>query len=121
MCQGSVADEIKSRMIALDDYYTSEGIEATVIQQIHDDIGSEVPVDQVREAVPNISRIMHETSLPYKLPLPSSLDITYTRWADLKEIEDVYNVPGPPDARDWNRSLSREAGDEPLLVVPEED
>lgn len=100
MCQGTVGDEIKSRMIAIDDYGQSECPGVQILLNVHDDLGSEVPIEHVPKAVPDIKRIMEETSLPYKLALPSSIDITYTRWADLKEIEDVNNVPGPPDR--WN-------------------
>lgn len=118
LCQGTVADEIKSRMIALDDYIQSEGIDATVVMQIHDDIATEISIEDREKAVPNIHRIMHEASVPYNLTLPSSLDITYTRWADLVEIKDVNDIPDSPDARDRNRSITREIRDEHLLIEP---
>lgn len=116
MCQGTVADEIKSRMVAIDDYLVTEKLDATVIMQIHDDIATEINKEDRHKTVPEIHRIMHEASMPFNLTLPASLDITYTRWSDLKEIDNVREIPGPPDPRDWNRSLAREAGDQPLLL-----
>lgn len=97
MCQGTVGDEIKSRMIAIDDWAQKELPEATVLLNIHDDIATECPVEARQFAAHNIHRIMHETSMEYLLPLPSSMDITYTSYGDLKEIDDVNNIPPPPD------------------------
>lgn len=95
MCQGSVADEIKSRMVALNDYFESEIPEATVLLNIHDDLANEVPQEYRHKAAKDIKEIMEETGVPFRLPLPSSLDITYSRWSDLKEIEDGKPFPEP--------------------------
>ena len=91
MCQGTVGDEIKSRMVAIGEWLEDEGIDGRVLLNIHDDICTELPDDPdvLRYAVPKIYEIMHETSIPYLLPLPSSMDISYTRWSDLAEIKDI--------------------------------
>jgi DNA polymerase I-like protein with 3'-5' exonuclease and polymerase domains len=121
VCQGSVADEIKSRMVALHKAFKAEGIDAKVTLQIHDDIRSEVPLEQRYKAAPLIHRVMHESSMPYKLTLPSSLDITYTTWSDLKEIKDVHKLPEPPPpSHSGYRSERWKFRDEPLLINPQE-
>lgn len=90
MCQGSVGDEIKSRMVALDDYFTSNNLDARVLLNIHDDVATEFEESLYDKIIPDVHRIMEETppQLQYNLPLPSSCDVTYTRWADLVEIAD---------------------------------
>jgi DNA polymerase-1 len=90
MCQGSVGDEIKGRMVALDDYFTSEGLDARVLLNIHDDVCTEFVEGDYEKMIPNVHRIMEESApgITYNLPLPSSCDISYTRWADLLEIVD---------------------------------
>jgi DNA polymerase-1 len=89
MCQGSVGDEIKNRMIAIDDYMTSGGHDGRVVMNIHDDIVTEFPKHEAQKHSIEIARIMNEAGADYRLPLPSSADITYTRWADLHEIKDM--------------------------------
>lgn len=89
LCQGQVADEIKSRMVAIDAELTATYPDVRQLLCIHDDIATEVPIDLLPRIVPEIHQIMHETSVPYRLPLYSSMDITYDRWANLKEIKDI--------------------------------
>lgn len=96
MCQGTVGDEVKASMIALDNMFESEGVGSlggcTVLLNIHDDIASEVPKDMVPIMGPKIHEVMENTSIAYRAPMRSSLDVTYTRWSDLKEIEDPRNA-----------------------------
>ncbi len=92
MCQGSVGDEIKNRMVAIDDYLVSNNIDGRVLLNIHDDVATEFPAAEYAAHIPNIYRIMNEASMKYNLPLPSSCDVTYTRWSDLKPIEDFTNL-----------------------------
>lgn len=89
MCQGSVGDEIKNRMVAIDEWMTSNGIGGQVLGNIHDDIVTEFPSPEYQRVIAGVNEIMqsNDSRLPYKLPLPSSCDVTYTRWADLLEID----------------------------------
>lgn len=96
LCQGSVGDEIKSRMIAIDEWAESEKNGCQLLLNIHDDLCTESPIENRYESVKQIHRLMHETGIHYKLALPSSLDITYTRWADLVELNDINILPEPP-------------------------
>lgn len=89
VCQGSVGDEIKSRMVAIDAWAQAESPQTQILLNIHDDIGTETPIEDLPKSLPNVARIMGETSKEYRLPLPSSLDVTTTRWSDLKEVDDV--------------------------------
>lgn len=100
MCQGTVGDEIKGRMIALDDYFQSEHPDCQMLLNIHDDLGSEVPIHLLPEVVPNIHRIMQETDVDLSVPMPASCELSYTNWADLKTVKIVNNqyiLPPPPE------------------------
>ncbi len=89
ICQGSVGDEIKHRMVALDDYMVSNGIDGRVVMNIHDDIATEFPADMSLKIVPDLNQIMqeHDPALKFNLALPSTCDVTYTRWSDLVEVD----------------------------------
>ncbi len=100
VCQGFIADEVKSRMVAVNDYLVNERIDGTILLNIHDDLCIEIPIEDRDKHVPHIHRIMEETAVPMFVPLPSSCDITYTRWSDLKEIpnpQDPSTYPQPPE------------------------
>jgi DNA polymerase-1 len=115
MCQGSVGDEIKSRMIALHKMFKAESIDAQILLNIHDDIASQSAIGDLHRAVPRIYEVMHETSKPYRLPLASSLDITYTRWSDLKEVEKPYE---PDTYLPKTHSAKSRTGSRPTRKVP---
>ncbi len=89
VCQSSVGDEIKNRMVAIDDYCTAEGLDARVVMNIHDDIATEFPEHLHAKVIPDIDNIMqnHDPDMKFNLPLPSSCDVTFTRWADLLEVD----------------------------------
>lgn len=86
MCQATIGDEVKGRMVALDDYYRSEGIDATIVLNIYDDIATDIRTEDVAKHLPEIFRIMQETPHPYRLAVPSDCSITYTRWSDLMPV-----------------------------------
>lgn len=97
MCQGTAADEVKSRMIALDDYFRAEAPECSLLLNIHDDLGIEAPNHLLPKVVGPINHIMNQSSIPFKLSVPATTEITHTRWCDLKEIQ--FNANGTPKAR----------------------
>ncbi|MCP4549252.1 MAG: hypothetical protein GY835_22595 [bacterium] len=99
MCQGTVADEVKSCMVRLDDFYQRECPEAQILLQIHDDIVSEIPIDRAAEIIPQAHRIMSETVYPYDLPLPTDAKATTTCWAETKNIDpnDPSTYPKAPE------------------------
>ncbi len=88
ICQTTVGDEVKNRMVALYDLVQSEGWDGDVciLLNIHDDIASEVREELIPEAVPKIIQCMNETDMPYNLPQRADLSITYKRWSDLKAV-----------------------------------
>ncbi len=106
MCQGTVGDEIKSRMIALDNMYRSECPDCCMILNIHDDLGTEVPLDEVHRMAPRIYNVMCQTGIKFNVPMPSSCDITFDRWANLKEIK-------------WSDNGEYESPDVPSVHRPE--
>ena len=97
MCQGTIGDEIKSRMIALYEWIMSEGLDAFLVLNIHDDLAVDMALEE-RHRIPELHEIMEETAMPWYVPLPSSVDITYTRWSDLKTLktpQDTRSYPSP--------------------------
>jgi DNA polymerase-1 len=99
ICQGTIGDEVKSRMVVIGEELLSEGVDGQILLNIHDDINTELALYERDKWVPRIYEMMRETSIPYNLPLPSSLDITYTRWADLEPIEYPYDPSTYPKPR----------------------
>ena len=95
MCQGTIGDEIKSRMVALGEWLESEKVDGRIVLNIHDDLATELALHE-RHRIPQIHEIMEGTAVPWFAPLPSSLDITYSRWADLKEIKNPKDTSSYP-------------------------
>ncbi|MCK9521021.1 MAG: DNA polymerase [Dehalococcoidia bacterium] len=87
MCQGTAADEVKSRMVALYNEFIPEFPGSTILLNYHDDVCTEVPLDYDEEKACKVYKeIMEETSLEYRVPLPVKVSTTETTWADLKEV-----------------------------------
>lgn len=89
LVQGTSADIVKNRMLALDDWFTAEGLRSRIIIQVHDEVIFEVPEDEL-EIVPfNVKRIMEERLIDTFLPA----EVSYSdrSWA---EKEDMIVVPG---------------------------
>lgn len=106
MCQGTIADEVKSRMVALGEWIDSEKIDATIILNIHDDLATELPLHEREKRIPQIHEIMEQTLIPFYVPLPSSLDITYNRWADLKEIKNPKDYSTYPQPKEGDYAIA---------------
>ena len=85
MCQGTAADEVKSRMLALNRWFQQKYADCSILLNIHDDIGSEIPTELVPEIAETYHNIVEEVSIPFALPLPASLESTTTTWAELKD------------------------------------
>lgn len=87
MCQSTAGDEVKSRMVALWEEFRKRRWPCKILLNIHDDIGIQCPRDLVVEAAPVIHKIMEETAIPYRIPLPSSLEVCLTSWADSHAVD----------------------------------
>ena len=87
MCQGTGADEVKSRMIAVDDWLNSNYPDGTIILNYHDALTIETPTELIPEMAPKFHELMEETSISFRAALPSSLEVTHTRWSDLQEYK----------------------------------
>lgn len=90
VCQGTVGDEIKGCMVRLNRRLKSEGWDARILLNIHDDVVTECAIDQVPYVVPLIYEEMNSSPLPYRAKPRADMNITYTRWSDLMEIEAPY-------------------------------
>jgi len=87
MCQGTAADEVKSRMVALDDFIERDFPDCRILLNVHDALGIEIPLELAHKVIPTAHNILEETSIPFKLPLRASSELTKTRWANLKKIK----------------------------------
>ncbi len=90
LCQSTVADEIKSRMVDLGECIEANGLSdvATVLMNIHDEVVIEVAEKAVPDLVPEFYRIMNETEQDYLVPLKANCCISYTNWADKVDIDE---------------------------------
>jgi DNA polymerase-1 len=87
MCQGTAADEVKSRMVAIGEWFASEYPDATILLNLHDDIPSEIPIEDAPHIIPIYKALMEKVSMDFQVPLPVSISLAYGRWSDLKEYE----------------------------------
>lgn len=87
MCQGTVGDEIKTCMVRIDDMLRAEGVDGTILLNIHDDIATEIPIPDLPRIAPMIFDIMNTSPMPFRLPVPSDMSMTVTRWSDKKEVD----------------------------------
>lgn len=92
MVQGSAADLLKDRMLAVSDYLEkmrARGVEAYLVLTIHDEIVIEVRLGQgFPWFLRRIRRIMEDHGGRFGLPLPVDLAKTVTRWNEKKELKD---------------------------------
>lgn len=89
MCQGTIGDEVKSRMVAIDQYLDSVNRPGNVLMNIHDDVCTEIEEGQVERHLPEVYRIMQETSHEFNVPLASDCSITYGSWAHKIKVKNV--------------------------------
>lgn len=87
LCQGTAADEVKSRMIEIHRKVLTKYPDCHMLLNIHDDICTEVPLEQVNEVVPIIHNIMQESCVEYKIPMPSETSVTWTNWTEAEVVD----------------------------------
>lgn len=87
MCQSTAGDEVKSRMVALHVEFKKRNWPCKILLNVHDDIGIQCPKELAVEAAVVMHKIMEETSIPYRVPLPSSLEVCLTSWADAHSVD----------------------------------
>lgn len=86
MCQGTAADEVKSRMVDIGEWFAKDFPDASIVINVSDAVGAIVPTELLPKVVPTFHQLMAETSIPYQLPLPASCEISSHRLSDLKVI-----------------------------------
>ena len=80
--QGSSADILKKAMIEIDEAFTKEKLESTMLLQVHDELIFNVKNDEVDKVKKIVKDIMENT---IKLSVPLEVDIeTGTNWYDAK-------------------------------------
>ncbi len=109
VCQGHIGDEVKGRMVAIYEAAQTgplKGAGVTTVLNIHDDLANEVPIENAPEVGPILYKIMQETLIEHRCPMPSSMDITFKRWSDLKEIDDPLNPDSYRPPKDFKQEAS---------------
>ena len=87
--QGSAADLMKLAMVRLDRALEREGIDATMLLQIHDELIFEVPVERLQAAA-RLVRAEMESAAQLSVPLEVTLK-SGVNWYEVQELE-VENV-----------------------------
>lgn len=76
LIQGTAADAFKQSLIDLDD----AGFGEYLLLPVHDEIDLEVPMEQAKDMVPEIERIMTQSG--WSVPLTVSAEGPFSRWGD---------------------------------------
>jgi len=56
---------------------------------ISDALVAEVPIELVPKVAPIFHKLMEQTSVPYRVPLPSSLEVSKTNLGALKKYKTI--------------------------------
>lgn len=110
ICQGTVGDEVKSRMVAVDEYFQANPLNISapmmLLLMVHDDLGMDLPEERIGETLRDVHHIIEETSHEYLVPMPASVEATNTNWGFLRDvhIDDDGNYT-PESTRDVVREL----------------
>jgi DNA polymerase-1 len=79
--QGSAADLIKDRMVAVNEYLKDTGLDARIVLTIHDEIVLEVRKEHAyRWLLRKVKRIMEDHGGRFSIPLPVEIEKTTTTW-----------------------------------------
>jgi DNA polymerase-1 len=89
MCQGTVGDEIKSCMVRINEMLESDGHDARILLNVHDDVITEVAKDEVPVVAPKILEIMNTSDLEWAAKPRADANITYSSWSELMEIKNI--------------------------------
>lgn len=86
--QGSAADLIKRRMLAIDEFFRNEGLDAHIALTIHDELIFEIRQDLVTDTLlRSIRRIMEDHEGRVEIDLPVELHLIGKSWAEKEKIE----------------------------------
>ena len=83
--QGSAADIIKMAMLAVDEKLDSQGLEARLLLQVHDELVLEVPCQQV-EATASLIKETMESVVQLSVPLQVDVKVG-ANWRDTKPLK----------------------------------
>jgi DNA polymerase-1 len=79
LIQGTSADIVKNRMIALRNFFKQEQLKTRIVVQVHDEVIFEVAEDEERQVVPRIKQIMEEREI--QTLLPTDMGVGEPSWA----------------------------------------
>ncbi|MCL5967411.1 MAG: DNA polymerase [Firmicutes bacterium] len=89
--QGTAADLIKVAMVRLDEAFSEQGLQSSLVLQVHDElIWDMVPTEE--EVVMELARKLMTTAIPLSVPLV----IDFKRGANWESMEPVTDMGGGP-------------------------
>lgn len=84
LVQGTSADIVKNRMIAVDDFLKKEKTKSRMVLQVHDEVDFYLHKSEHRELVPKIKEILEERQI--KIYLPVDVGRSDRSWAEKRDI-----------------------------------
>lgn len=86
--QGTAADFIKRRMLAVDSYFREHHIDAHILLQIHDELLIEIHQDALNDQLlRSIRRVMEDHEGRFNIDLPVELNLIRKSWAEKEKID----------------------------------
>lgn len=82
LCQGTSADIVKNRMLALDEYLKDKL--SKMVVQIHDELVFYVKIEEENEVVPKLKEILEDRQI--KMFLPAEVSKGMPSWAEKKKV-----------------------------------
>jgi DNA polymerase-1 len=91
VCQGTAADMMKERLVALDDYLASVAPDLKLIGVVHDEVVLEGPAHyaQNEHLLDSICYVLEDISVELLVPIRTSLGYSTTNWYDASKSDSV--------------------------------
>ena len=95
-CQGHIADELKGCMVRIGEALDEGNHDARIILNIHDELAIECRITELPVIGPLVFKLMSMSDIHHDVPIPTEMEITYTRWSDLQKVKDPYDFSTYP-------------------------
>jgi DNA polymerase-1 len=85
-CQGTVGDEIKTRMVDVGEHFLASGL-GKILLNVHDEIAAEIPIEAAEDAAIEMHKRMNRNAIKWRIPLRASLEVASESWGQLTSAE----------------------------------
>ena len=87
--QGSAAEIAKASIVRIWQWLVSKNYQTVVriVQNVHDEIALDMPVELFAEAVPMCKYFMEHWPVFYPIPIKTDVEATRTRWNEKQEVK----------------------------------